>query len=280
MSSAPATILPPAEAEKSPRLELFVSEQEYWDKYYEAETAYEWNNGVLEEKPVSDYETGEIYRWFLGLLEHYRSLHPQVKITVLDMGFRLVLPSKVTIRKPDLGVVSAANPVPLHALERSFRGVFDLCVEALSDSKPSAITHDTVTKKKEYAARGVREYYILHHDSAYRAFYALNTRGQYDPLTMPDGVVHSGVLPGFQFRAADLQRRPEPENMMQDPVYREFVLPAWQAEIRAREEAEKRAEAEAFRAEAEARRAASEAEARHAAEAEVARLQTLLSKSK
>ena len=31
-----------------------VSEADYWARYYEHENGYEWNNGVLEVKPVSD----------------------------------------------------------------------------------------------------------------------------------------------------------------------------------------------------------------------------------
>ena len=35
----------------------YVSEEEYWLNYYlESDVHYEWNNGRLEEKPVSNYE--------------------------------------------------------------------------------------------------------------------------------------------------------------------------------------------------------------------------------
>ncbi len=34
---------------------LHVSENEYWEKYYEhPDFNYEWNNGALEEKPMAD----------------------------------------------------------------------------------------------------------------------------------------------------------------------------------------------------------------------------------
>jgi len=35
----------------------YVSEAAYWAKYDEAETAYGWNDGKLDEKPVSDWQT-------------------------------------------------------------------------------------------------------------------------------------------------------------------------------------------------------------------------------
>jgi hypothetical protein len=73
-----------------------------------------------------------------------------------------------------------------------------------------------------------------------------------------DGVLRSGVAPGFPFRLADLALRPEPDDMIEDPVYPPFVLPRWQAdrqtlaaehqalaaERQAREQAEQRAQQE------------------------------------
>jgi len=47
-----------------------VSEADYWAYYYEfADAHYEWNNGRLEEKPVSDNLTIWIYHWLSSLLE-------------------------------------------------------------------------------------------------------------------------------------------------------------------------------------------------------------------
>lgn len=48
--------------------------------------------------------------------------------------------------------------------DASYRGIYDLCIEALSDLDPADIRGDTVTKKAAYAAAGVPEYYILHHN--------------------------------------------------------------------------------------------------------------------
>jgi len=31
---------------------------------------YEWNDGRPEEKPVSDFETFQVYLWYLELLRH------------------------------------------------------------------------------------------------------------------------------------------------------------------------------------------------------------------
>lgn len=248
----PAIYLPDDESDALP---VYVSEEDYWEDYYEAEAAYEWNNGILEEKPVSDFETAWEYRWFWKLLEHYLTVHPLAKAIPLDMGFRLALKNKIVIRKPDMALVLNSNRVPLRRLDCTFHGVYDLCVEALSDKEHGAVERDTVVKKGEYAAGGVQEYYILHHNPKHRAFYFLNAQGIYEPITPKDGVIHSRILPGFRFRPEDLERRPTQAALMADPVYQDFVLPDWQAEIEARRQAEQRAAA---------------------AEAELARLRALL----
>ena len=227
----------------------FVSEQDYWTYYYEAETPYEWNDGRLEVKPVSDYLTYVVYDWVRTLLRAFLETHPIADTTGLEFGFRMALPGKTVIRKPDLGIVRHDNSVPLRPLDRSFHGVFDLCIEALSESTPQEIQRDTVTKKGEYRQGGVPEYYILHRDLSRCAFYARGPGGHYRPIPIRDGVLHSRVLPGFRFRLQDLMKRPGLEAMIEDPVYQDFVLPVWQAD-RQRAEAEwQRAEAERQRAE-------------------------------
>ena len=239
-----------------------VSEADYWAYYYDHEIAYEWNNGRLEVKPVSDFLTSLVYQWFLFLLRHYLETHPIAQTTVLDMGFRLALPHKTVIRKPDLAVVHANNPVQFQAADCSYQGVYDLCIEALSDQDPAGIERDTQTKRAEYEAGGVREYYILHHQPRWQLFYARNTAGLYQPLVPQQGVIQSTVLPGFQFRPEDLTRQPDTQAMLDDPVYQSFVSPAWQADRAARAFAEEQAEQAAKRAQEEAAARWQEAEAR------------------
>ena len=138
-------------------------------------------------------------------------------------------------------------------------------------------------KKGEYAAVGVPEYYILHHDSDRLAFYTRAASGLYAPMLPQDGVIHSRVLPGFRFRLADLLCRPSTTTLRDDPVYRDFVHPEWQAAETVAEQATHArqiadaqvAEEHRARITAEAQ-AAEEHRARTAAEAEVARLKALL----
>jgi hypothetical protein len=238
---------PPDAVEPVSRDGLMVSEAEYWRDWYDvADRHYEWNNGRLEEKPVSDYETWLVYHWFLALLDRFLAVHPIARSIGLEMGFRLALPSGTVIRKPDFGVVRNDNPRPLGLHDASYRGVYDLCVEALSDLEKRGIERDTVVKKAEYAAGGVPEYYILHHDPAYQAFYGLSEAGIYAPIEPEDGVIRSRVLPGFRFRLSDLCERRGIEVLRDDPLYADFVLPGWREDReRAEAEAAARAEAEA-----------------------------------
>ena len=217
--------------------DLHVPETVYWEKYYDlSDIHYEWNNGRLEEKPVSDYLTYQVYAWLVALLGHFLETNPIAGTVGLEMGFRLALPGKVVIRKPDLAVVRNDNVVPLRPLDRSYRGIFDLCIEALSDSTVAERERDEVGKKREYAAGGVPEYYILHHDADRLAFYRMTRRGVYRPIPSDDGIVRSRVLPGFQFRKDDLLRRPAMKTLRHDSLYREFLLPDWQRVERDRDQ--------------------------------------------
>ena len=271
---------------------LMVSEKTYWADYYQrSEVRYEWSNGQLEEVPVSDIQTLDILYWLLRLLEHYLRVHPVARYVLHEVGFRL--PADRAVRLPDLAVVRHDNPVPLRGEDNSYHGVFDLCVEALSDLTRRDILRDTQTKRAEYAHAGVPEYYILHHEPRHQAFYRRGNAGLYVPIAPVGGLIRSEVLPGFQFRPTDLLDRPDADAMRQDPVYAAFVDPQWrEAEERAakaiealKATRERIAEADARTTEAEARatqaearatqaeaRAAVETEARRQLEQEIARL--------
>jgi Uma2 family endonuclease len=207
-----------------------VTEAVYWRDYYEhPEFTYEWNNGILEEKPMADVRNAAIYRWLLKLLEVYLEVHPIAQLANLEIGFRLALSHKTTIRKPDLFAVRNDNPVPLDDLDRNYRGIVDLAIESLSDSTRHEVERDTIQKKGEYEGIGVQEYYILDATNENTVFYYRTTRGTYASIQPVNGdVIRSTVLPGFQFRVSDLHRQPKLLEMAEDVVYRSFVLPDYQ----------------------------------------------------
>jgi Uma2 family endonuclease len=241
---------------------MFVSEELYWEEYYDhPDFNYEWNNGYLEEKPVADYSKVKMYCWFSDVLRGYLRVHPVAKFTALEMGARLPLPHKTAIRKPDLGLVLNSNLIPLKDDDRTYHGIYDLCVESLSDSNKHAIERDTVQKWGEYEAVGIQEYYILD-DHGVETTFLENVGGIYLPITQVNGIVHSKVLSGFQFRVNDLYRQPGLIELTDDPVYQGFILLEHQAEKR-------RAEQESRRAERESRRAERERQARVLAQHQV-----------
>jgi len=221
-----------------------VSEEAYWKNYYEyPDCQYEWNNGVLEEKPMPDFLSISLYLWFIRLLEEYLTVFPQGRIMGLEMGFRLELGDKVSVRKPDLAVLLHSNPVVPKPLDRSFHGVCDLCIEFLSDSVPSEVERDTVLKKEEYAKVGVPEYYILDRLGKHTVFYRLNEQGTYQPLDSAEkGVIQSTVLNHFAFRLQDLEAQTPFETLVNDPLYQPFLLKSLQQERQQKKQALKREE--------------------------------------
>ncbi len=223
-----------------------VSLEAYWAEYYHHEHNYEWNNGILETKPVSDYLNILAYRWLYGVLTAFLEVNPIAKITMLEFGFK----TPTSVRKPDLGLVLNSNPVPLRDRDMSYKGTYDLCIEALSDSQPKEIRRDTVEKYQEYELAGVREYYIIDEKGREMSFWR-NVNGVYQPILPVNGVIHSTVLPNFQFRVADLYRRPSLLELSEDAIYQAFILPEYQQAqrrivdlLREREAAQQQAEQE------------------------------------
>jgi len=256
-----------------------VTETEYWEKYYHApDVTYEWNNGYLEEKAVSKLITYSMYKWFFKLIEHYLTTHPMAETTGLEMGFRLTLAGSTEIRRPDLGVVLNSNSVPILPDDSSYKGTYDICIEAISESSVKDIERDTIDKKSEYAEGGVKEYYILDGYDRYLEFYRLDAGGVYIPIEpTAEGIIQSEVLPGFQFRLGDLFTKPSPKEMMTDKVYQGFVLPDLTTKQKVEEEKRARLQAERRALEAETK-ASEEKRARLQAETEIARLKALLEK--
>jgi Uma2 family endonuclease len=235
----------------------WVSEEEYWEHYYNhPDFNYEWNDGILEEKPVSDVATVAIYYWFLTLLYAYLEKNPIAKVGMLEFGVRLALPHKTAIRKPDFFLVRNDNTLSMQDLDRSYRGICDLAVEALSDSSRRETERDTRVKYAEYEGIGIREYYILHTDEGNLGFYRLNDADHYEPIPLsPEGVVRSEVLPGFQFRITDLLGRPTLIDMATDPIYQGFVFSEYAAARQQAEQERQRADQERQRADQERQRA-------------------------
>jgi len=197
-----------------------VSEEEYWEKYY-SDTPYEWNNGVLEVKPLSDFKSNLLRIWFEALLHEYRNIQKNFQEIACQIGFKMTLKKGNKVRKPDIGFVGPQS-LQMEGDDCTYKGIFDLCVEFLSDSRHSEVIRDTEQKFQEYEEAGVKEYFILDRNKKHTAFYRLKN-GHYVKLNPENGVIQSKVLKGFQFRIDHLYTRPDLEDLIEDPVYRHYV---------------------------------------------------------
>ena len=271
---------------RAPAHGLRVSLEEYWEKWYERphphiDVSYEWNNGILEAKPLPNFAQSEQYRWFFRLLGCYLEVNPIAKILCLETGTYMSvqddsLPSGKweVVFKPDIGIILGDNPAPWGADDqRSYIGICDMIVEELSDSTSAEIRRDTEEKKDGYARAGVKEYFILDPKDRHLHFYRLGVAGSYEEIE-PDeeGVIRSHVLPGFQFRREDLLREPKLVELARDNVYADYVIPELLVAETRVEKAEERADAAAQRADAEATARRAAEEETQALKAELARL--------
>ena len=257
----------------------YVTLEEYWARWYEnpypdIDVSYEWNNGILEAKPSANKPQLDLGNWFLVLLLQFINTHGIAKLINMETGFHLKMmdseePSgmRQAVRKPDIGIILNDNPVSWGEIDqRHYAGHCDAVVEVLSDSTQAEVLRDTDEKRRDYALAGVKEYTILDPSGEHMRFYRLAPEGRYEEIP-PDGegVIHSEVLPGFQFRHEDLWRLPDLAELALDEVYAGYVIPGFRDAITARRVAEDLAETEAA-----ARRKAEERA--QALEAELARL--------
>ena len=258
----------------------YVTLEEYWAKWYENpypdfDVSYEWNNGILEAKPLANMPQLDLGHWFLGLLLRYLETHKIADLINMETGFYMTMadaeePSGMrrAVRKPDIGVILRSNPVSWGDIDqRSFAGVCDAVIEFLSDSTLREVRRDTEEKWRDYALAGVKEYTILDPSGEHMNFYRLTAEERYGEI-QPDAedVIHSEVLPGFQFRYGDLWRRPDLTELALDEVYSGYVIPGFRAAMTARRVAEEEAAAEAAARQVAEEQAATEAAARRQAE--------------
>ena len=220
-----------------------VSEEQYWEKYYEhPDFSYEWNNGILEVKAVGDFASYLQSEFFSEILKEYIKTTKMARVIGLDIGFRLELPNKTSIRKPDLAVILNSNPVQIELEHRTYKGCYDMCIEFLSDADKKGLENDTIVKKSEYCKAGVKEYFILDRKKNETAFYRLTSKGTYRKLKPQSGIIKSHVLPGFNFRVQDLYSQPTLEELLKDKVYQPYVLKRYQEQVQKAEKEHSRAE--------------------------------------
>ena len=235
----------------------YATEAEYWENYYEhPDFKYEWVDGRLEEAGVSNIATYSMLKWIRMLLELYLDTTKAGMFVDHEFGFRLNIGGKISIRIPDLAVVLSDNPTKFKDSDNSFKGTYDLCIEAISEETIRDIKRDTKDKVIAYQAVGIKEYYILHDEGEYLFFYRRNKFGFFDPIQPINGdIISSDVLKGFNFRISDLFRKPSLEEIVEDEMYSKFALPVYKKQKQIAEMERMRAATERQIAESERQKA-------------------------
>jgi Uma2 family endonuclease len=167
---------------------------------------YELARGVLEVTYVPDDPHGFIVDIFNCAIVDYRRLHPDRIIRSGGAGeFRLWLPALISGRNPDYAVVLRGTPK-----DHRGRRAPSLVVEVVSEGA-EARNRDYETKKQEYLAFGLQEYWII--DREMRRVTVLTRNGDaWIETSFGDGQSASGlVLPGFAVPVVDLWVIPDDE---------------------------------------------------------------------
>ena len=158
---------------------------------------YELARGVLEVNQVANDPHGVVVSNLFLAVARYSHQHPRV-IYRLGGGaeFQLVLPGLNSGRNPDLGVVLRGAP-------KDWRGRRQPSLAAEVVSRGS-IERDYVTKREEYLAFGLDEYWIV--DPLERKVTVLTRQGDTwaEAVFRAEQVIASLVLPGFATTVAEL----------------------------------------------------------------------------
>jgi Uma2 family endonuclease len=158
---------------------------------------YELARGVLEVADLpDDFHRQVVFNLYLALFRH-QGTHFDLIHCIGGVGeIRLRVPGLISIRTPDVAIVLENTPQDA----RGFRPPA-LAVEVVSKGGE---TRDYVTKRQEYLAYGLREYWIV--DPHTRRVTVLSRDGDVWVERVFQGVqkIESRVLPSFAGRVADL----------------------------------------------------------------------------
>ena len=188
-----ATILRIGPADNGRALTL----EEFLEAEVEEGYRYELARGVLEVSNVPNDPHGQVVSNLYASVASYRQTHTGV---ILRFGggaeFQFLLPRMVSGRHPDLAVVLRGAP-------RDWRGR-TLPVLAAEVVSTSSIKRDYETKREEYLAYGLLEYWIV--DLLKRQVTVLTRRGDawHEVVLRDQQVITSLVLPGFTTTVAEL----------------------------------------------------------------------------
>jgi Uma2 family endonuclease len=158
---------------------------------------------VIDENKKMEFINGEIYFQSPVKAEHNRATLNlagllNVFVTRNELGFLGIEKILVSLSRndyePDICFFGADKAIEISPKQMQFPAP-DLAIEVLSDSTER---HDRETKFQDYAAHGVKEYWIIDADAQTVEQYFEND-GVYDlVLKSADGHIESKVIAGFR----------------------------------------------------------------------------------
>jgi Uma2 family endonuclease len=171
------------------------------EEFLEAEVEdgyrYELARGVLEVSHVPNDPHRQVVSNLYSAIGFYRQTHTDIVRTFGGGAeFQFLLPRMISGRHPDLAVVLRGAP-------RDWRGR-TLPVLAAEVVSKSSIKRDYETKREEYLAYGLLEYWIV--DPLKRQVTVLTRHGDdwHEIVLRDQQVITSLVLPGFATTVAEL----------------------------------------------------------------------------
>ncbi len=175
--------------------------EEFMEAEVEEGYRYELGRGVLEVSEVPNDPHGVIVWRLICRIRDYDREHPRVVYRAGGASeFRLWLPAMISGRNPDVAVVLRNTP-------KDWRGRRPptLAFEVVSEGS-KAHERDYVTKRAEYLAYGLREYWIV--DPETKCVTVLIRDGDVwvEQVYRDDQQARSLALPGFIVKVSDLWR--------------------------------------------------------------------------
>lgn len=195
-----ATLTRPLSAQTPPSPR--VSEQEFWRAAGEGDRV-EWVDGeLIVLSPVSIRHV-LIVGFLNTVLGIYARRHGQGVVLGPEFAIRFGAPPR--IRVPDLLFVAAARReiITAHYVD----GIPDLAVEVVS---PDSLARDWREKYHEYAAAGLREYWVIDPMAEHMEAYTLDAQGRYRLLPEEEGAITTPAF-GVALRPAWLWQEPLPD---------------------------------------------------------------------
>jgi Uma2 family endonuclease len=169
-----------------------MTEAEF-SEWIDDKTRAEWVDGEVIVMAAVSLDHGKTVSWMNHLTEDFVEFHNLGTVHGPEILVRL--PKVNRRRLPDVVVVLKARSSILRP--NVIDGPPDLIVEVVS---PDSVSRDWQQKYLDYAAAGVKEYWVIDRLAGQMEAYTLRPGGRYRQIEEADGKLASVVLKGFYLR--------------------------------------------------------------------------------